>query len=141
MRQYKNPQALVARLANLYAKRRELQTQVDELHAEERALLDQALALFTAQNLPSCEVSGAKVRIGTQPIATIQDWHTLTQAVTDCARAHGPGEARDRFLSVIHKRVSPTALEKLSFDKILLPGVLLEHKKVALFTAAREKKE
>ena len=41
---------------------------------------------------------------------------------------------------VIHKRVSPTELEKLHFDGIHLDGVVLDHKRVVTFSAPRGKR-
>ena len=43
MRQYKTPKGLLERLAEIQTERRAVQKQADELHAEERTLLEQAL--------------------------------------------------------------------------------------------------
>ena len=133
VRTYRNPKSLVDRLASLYRDRKTLEAQTEELAREEARLLEQALVLFKEKGVTQCAMNGYKVTLGTKPIATITNWGMLV----GCVAAHAED---DRYLSVIHKRVSPTQLETLSYDQKFVQGVVLEHKKVATFSAPRERR-
>jgi len=135
MRQYANPKTITERIAVLYAERKDLEKRAEELKREETALLEQCLTLFPRKDVTQVILdSGAKVTLGTQIIATVQSWPLL---VADVAAHYGD----ERWQSVLHKRVSPTAIEKLSYDGVLVAGAVLDHKKVATFSARAVRKE
>lgn len=132
MRQYADPKALTKRLAALYIERKTLEKEAQALAHEERDLIAQALELFPKKKLTQVVLdSGHKLTLGVAPIATVNDWPRL---IADVAAHYDD----PRYQGVIHKRVSPTALEKLSFEKCFVDGVVLEHKKTATFSAPRK---
>ena len=133
-RKYKSPKALTERIADLYTERKALEAAMEAIQKEERALTAQALDLFPEKDITQVVLdSGHKLALGTKPIATVNDWPAV---IEDVAKHYDD----PLYQGVIHKRVSPTALEKLAFEKKFVPGVVLEHQVTATFSAPRRKR-
>lgn len=129
----KTPKGVAERLAKLALRRLALQDQVNAIQAEERQILEAGLSVFRAKDCARYDLEGVgSVTRTKQPIVDIDDWGK----VLDYA-------ARHPDLGVVHKRVSPTAVEKLLMEKkVAVPGVKLDHKEVLTVNvrAARRKK-
>jgi hypothetical protein len=114
----KRPETIAKRLCELALRRLALEDQVKEIRDEEAKLMETGVAAFRARKAPQVDVDGfGKVTLVKQPIATVQDWEKVYRYA-----AEHPDSG------VVHKRVSATAVEKLAFEKVAVPGVVLDHK-------------
>jgi hypothetical protein len=112
------PATIAQKLVNLTLRRLALEDQIKALKAEEGALMELGVARFRATGESYIGFDGVgDVKLVKAPIATIESW----EAVLAWA-------AKSPDAGVVHKRVSPTAIEKLLFEKVIVPGVVLDHK-------------
>lgn len=134
-RTYRSLPALARRREALYQERRALAAQAQALEREERELDRQALTLLQSADVPSVACpGGGKIVLTTKATCDIRDWSAVLTAVG----GHCEDEA---WCAVVHRRVSPGAVEALVQAGTPVPGVVLNHQRVARFMPSRKKKE
>lgn len=113
----KRPDSIARRLVDLTLARLALEDQIKTIRDEEQELLALGAQRFRETGESRIGFDGVgSVTLVKQPIATVKDW----KAVLAFAAEHPDA-------GVVHKRLSPTAIEKLSFDGVVVPGAVLDH--------------
>lgn len=119
-RRYTNVKTISLKLADLTLQRLKLEDEIKRIKALEADLVAQGMKRFEATATSQVALPEVgDVKLVTEPVATVEDW----DKVFAYAAAHPEA-------GVVHKRVSPTQVEKLSFDGEVVPGVVLSHHKV-----------
>ena len=134
MKQYKSLPALLRRLDLLYLERKVHEDSAAKLRHEQTQLEKQARELMEKGNVGKTTTpAGGSVTRTTQPTATVNDWSKVLAAV-------GKHVGDPRWESVVHKRVSASAVEKLSFEGVYVDGLVLAHQETCRYNAPRKKK-
>lgn len=116
-------------LVTLEMQRRLLTQKLDKIEKRQLELKAALVAPFTKTKLTEIEDRHFRVFAQKQPTATIQDWRSVLYFAWEHPEA-----------GVVHKRLSPTAIEALAMADTLVPGAVLDHHYVVQVKPIKEKK-